>query len=458
MRSLKIRFITAAIVLLSSLQAQASIKTMFHPYDPTMNEIAEYIMKAESTIDLALYNIDASKSNPVIAAFGTKEIQERLKSGDLIVRILFEGYDSKENNQKKMAQLEALGLDAKYLGVGRKMHHKFATIDTNSRKPVLITGSANWSMSSQRNYNENIIYLEDKPGITSAFQKQFNLLWSQSKEFGNKAKEDERQQIGTLPVIKVEEGFEVHFNTENLKVTPRGFRKDSSKKGFVLTREVVALINNAESRIEIATTRLKLRPIYEALKAAAARGVKIDLVVTMGEYAPSYYRNRSKIKKCESIFDEKCSTSQNFSIFLEREDYVGKENVTVRIKHFDIRKDSYLQKQMHSKYMIVDNKTLITGSFNWSVSAEYNHFENIITISGEHYPKVLEDFNQDFDRLWNLNRKSFEPFVDELEKKSERSERIKCGYEPMTLTFTEIDHMLSSAKRVGGTSLLKLCQ
>lgn len=448
---------TFTLLFILNLQAHADIKTMFHPYDPTMKEIGEYIMNAESTVDMALYNIDTSRTNPVIAALSDSKVQERMKSGELTVRILFEGYDSKENNHKKMAQLEALGLNAKYLGVGRKMHHKFATIDTYSRKPVLITGSANWSMSSRHNYNENIIYLEDKPGITSSFQKQFNLLWSQAKEFG-KAAEQAQQRSEVLPVSRLEEGFEVHFNTENFKVTSKGFRKDSSKKGFALTRQIVDLINNAEHKIEIATTRLKLRPIYEALKSAAARGVKIEAVLTMGEYSPSYFRKRKKVKDCEDIYAEKCSTSQNFSIFLEDEDYRGKENVSVRIKHFDIRKDLYLQKQMHSKYIIADNKTLITGSFNWSISSEYSHFENIVTVSGEHYPRVLEDFNHDFDRLWELNREAYEPFVETLEKKSQRAEPIKCGFEPMTLTFKEIDHMLSSSKRVGGSSLLKLCK
>jgi len=457
MRNLNFKKWTAALSIFAAFNAQASVKTMFHPYDPTMKEISTYIQNAEATIDMALYNLDVSKSNPVIEALGSKTVQERINSGELVVRIIFEGYSTKEKNQEKMAKLEALGLDAKYLGVGRKMHHKFATIDTHSRKPVLITGSANWSMSSRRNYNENIMYLEDKPGISSSFQRQFDLLWSQAKEFGRSAPEG-GQAFRQLPVAQLEAGFEVHFNTDNLKVTPRGFRKDSSKKGYVLTRQIVDLINKSKSTIEIATTRIKLRPIYEALKAAAARGVKIDIVVTMGEYAPSYFRSRNKLKVCDNIYVDKCSTSQNFSIFLEREDYAGKDNVNVRVKHFDIRKDLYLQKQMHSKYIISDNQALITGSFNWSVSAEYNHFENIVSVSGEHHPGVLNDFNQDFDQLWGLNRGEYEHVVADLESRSERAEKIECGFEPMTLSFKEIDHMLSSAKRVGGTSLLKLCK
>lgn len=451
--------LSLSILLATATVNAKNVKTLFHPYDATMVEIADYIMNAESTIDMALYNIDANKKNPVIAALSSKEVQERIQSGKLSVRILFEGYSTKEVNQKKMAQLEEIGLDARYLGVGRKMHHKYATIDTFSDKPVLITGSANWSLISKRNFHENILYFEGKPGITNTFQKQFNLLWSQAKEFGKSKGQKGPQQVSIQTAKDVEEGFKVYFNTENLKVTPKGFRRDRSKKGFVLTREIVKLIDDAEHTIEVATTRLKLRPIYEAIKRAAARGVKVNLVVTMGEYTPKYIRSRSKMKECsDDFYIAKCSTSQNFSIFLGKEKFEGKENVELRVKYFDVRKSAYLQKQMHSKYIITDNKTLITGSFNWSVSSENNHFENIVAVSGEQHPGILNEFNADFDRLWGLNRKAYKPLVKDLEKKSVRAEKFKCGFEPMSLTFKEIDHMLGSGKRVGGKSLLKLCK
>ncbi len=427
---------------------------MFHPYDPTLNEIANYILNAEESVDMALYNIDTTRTNPVIQAISSPEIQERIKSQDLSIRIIFEGYSTKEKNHKKMSELEALGIDAKYLGMSRKMHHKFATIDSRSQRPVLITGSANWSLSSRRNYNENILYFENKPGITAAFQNQFDLLWSKAKEFGRATSEPKRGFLKT----DVERGFSVFFNTQNLKVTKRGFSKDSTKEGYVLTRQIVNLINNANSSIEIATTRIKLRPIYEALKSAAARGVKIDVLVTMGEYSPSYFRNRSKMKECTDIYADKCSTSQNFSIFLQREDYPGKENVNVRIKYFDLRKDSYLQKQMHSKYLITDNKTLITGSFNWSVSAEYNHFENIIRVEGQENPEILKSFNSDFDRMWDMNRSNLDSFTKNLEEKVRSKEKINCSFEPMALSFNEIDYLLNTGKRVKSISPLKLCK
>ena len=163
------------------LSSQAKIEALFHPYDNTMDKIADAFMNADKTIDMALYNIDSKQRNPVIAALLSDKLQKKIQSGELVVRILFEGYLTKEKNFEKMKTLEALGINAKYLGASQKMHHKFATIDTASDRPVLITGSANWSMMSQRNYSENILFMENKPGITNNFQREFELLWSQAK-------------------------------------------------------------------------------------------------------------------------------------------------------------------------------------------------------------------------------------------------------------------------------------
>lgn len=446
--------LAAIFLFLFSLNqvSEASIRALFHPFDPTLDEIANYISNAKESVDLALYNIDSSKRNPVISTIASEAIQNRITSGDLKIRILFEGYETKEKNQKKMSALEELGIDARYLGSSRKMHHKFAVIDGSTSAPVLITGSANWSMASLRNYNENILYIEEMPGLSKTFQRHFNLLWSKSKEHG----ESREYEAPVLGNIEPEAGFEVHFNTSNFKITPKGFRKDSSKKGFALTRQIVALIDQAQSHIEIATTRIKLRPIYEAIKRAAARGVKVDLIVTMGQYEYSYKRRNMKVKSCDDIYKEKCSTSQNFAVFLNKLKYEGKENVSVRLKYFDVRKASYLQKQMHSKYIIVDDNQLITGSFNWSVSAEYNHFENILRVEGQSYPEVLQAFNHDFDRIWTMNRDSYSAWVSELETNARNKNKFKCGFDPMALSFSEIDHMLNSGKRMG-TSLSNLC-
>lgn len=64
----------------------------------------------------------------------------------------------------------------------------------------------------------------------------------------------------------------------------------------------------------------------------------------------------------------------------------------------DIRMDS-TSNHMHHKFMVSDQGTLLTGSYNWTRSAaRYNH-ENLIVIR---QPRVIKSFQQEFDQLWNL--------------------------------------------------------
>ncbi|MBD3638551.1 MAG: DUF1669 domain-containing protein [Crocinitomicaceae bacterium] len=53
---------------------------------------------------------------------------------------------------------------------------------------------------------------------------------------------------------------------------------------------------------------------------------------------------------------------------------------------------------MHHKFALFDKKTTITGSYNWTRSAErYNH-ENIIISNS---PKMMREFEDEYDKLWN---------------------------------------------------------
>lgn len=52
---------------------------------------------------------------------------------------------------------------------------------------------------------------------------------------------------------------------------------------------------------------------------------------------------------------------------------------------------------MHHKFAIRDRKTVLTGSYNWTKSAEENHRENFLVI---HYEHAVKEFEVEFDRLW----------------------------------------------------------
>ena len=449
MRTL-ITLITLFFVQLSA----AKVSVMFHPYDPTLPAIAEDILEAKQSVDMALYNIDTTAENPIIAAILSDDVQARMKAGTLKVRMIFEGYESKKKNQARMDVLESYGIDVRFMGSSRKMHHKFAVIDSGLSEAKLITGSANWSLGSFRNYNENILFFEDEPGIIDEFTREYNLLWTTSREFGEVIFPNHVTSDTEAPL---DLGIESHFNTDNLKVSKGRLVKDSKAEGWTLTRQIVEAIDNAESHLEIATTRIRLRPIFDAIQRAAARGVKTEILLTMGEYEYRSTRKKMELKECSDLYEKSCSTSQNFGVYLNRKDFPGHENVQVRIKWFNIHKSAFLAKQMHSKYMIVDDNVVFTGSFNWSYSAEYQHIENLVELDREFHPTVVDNFQKDFQFMWNQNRGQFKPFIESLEQAITDDKEKDCSFEPMALSETEIDYLIGTGWRMG-KSLKKVCK
>lgn len=450
--------VTILLALLLSVSAMAEVTAMFHPYDHTFKAIVSRIKKAKVRIDMALYNIDSKKNNPIIAMITSEEIQAKIKAGELEIRLIFEGYEAKSKNKHKMMTLESYGIDVKFLGSSRKMHHKFAIIDGHH----LITGSANWSMSSRKNYNENILFFDNESEVAQTYQAQFDLLWGISKEIGV-ARNYKDMKLDFLSFHEdhdqdylKDESISAFFNTKNFDIKKNRLRK-SKRVGYILTKKIVESIDKATDHIQIASTRIKLRPIYEALKRAATRGVQIDIVVTMGEYKYKSKRKKIKLNNCENIFNKECSTSKNFSILLSRNDFVGSKNVRVRLKFFNVDTTAYLNKQMHSKYIIIDNSTLITGSFNWSYSAEFNHIENIVVIKGSENAQIINSFTKDFNNLWSLRRTSYRKFLAKMRTAFYAKKKIDCSFAPMTLAFHEIDFMLGMGK-VFGKRTTSICK
>jgi phosphatidylserine/phosphatidylglycerophosphate/cardiolipin synthase-like enzyme len=420
----------------------AEVNVLFHPYDDTFSAIVTRLKTARERIDLALYNLEASDQSSIITFLKTTEIQNRINSNELSIRLIFEGYSSKEENLAKMLTLEKIGIDARALSSSKKMHHKFAVIDGNRADGSVISGSANWSLGSLRNYNENILFFDQEGDMAQQFQEEFDFLWKISKEIG------QRKELRPYTFEKTSPSIgKVYFNRNNFLARNGQLRKKSNDVGFCLTKEIVRAIDQASDKIEIATTRLKLRPIYNALVRAAKRGIKIQIVVTMGEYEWASKRAKMKIKNCSDEFDRKCSSSMNYAAFLAKDNYEGHENVDIRLKFFHLKTAAYLTKQMHSKYIIVDDHLLLTGSFNWSYSSEFNHIENIIELKELEAKEVLLDFNKDFHKLWQQGRQNLGKLHKKITEVKRDKKKMDCGFSPISVEYKEIDGLLRRGQR-----------
>lgn len=112
--------------------------------------------------------------------------------------------------------------------------------------------------------------------------------------------------------------------------------------------KIVDCINNSKKNIIFAIYFLTDKEIAKALIEANKRGVKI-----------------------EGIVDKQCSTGMNKKFM---SDLKKNFKITVIKKNYGI---------MHHKFAIIDRKIIITGSYNWTFSANNKNYENLVIIKNE---------------------------------------------------------------------------
>jgi len=56
---------------------------------------------------------------------------------------------------------------------------------------------------------------------------------------------------------------------------------------------------------------------------------------------------------------------------------------------------------MHNKFAIIDRAIVLTGSYNWTVSASNSNQENILIIESKY---VVNNYQNEFNKLWNSNQ------------------------------------------------------
>lgn len=57
----------------------------------------------------------------------------------------------------------------------------------------------------------------------------------------------------------------------------------------------------------------------------------------------------------------------------------------------------FTEAHMHHKFAIFDEKLILSGSYNWTLSARDENYENILISDNE---KLIREFSGEFERLW----------------------------------------------------------
>jgi phosphatidylserine/phosphatidylglycerophosphate/cardiolipin synthase-like enzyme len=76
--------------------------------------------------------------------------------------------------------------------------------------------------------------------------------------------------------------------------------------------------------------------------------------------------------------------------------------------------------KLHHKFAVIDKRTVITGSFNWSPSAAHQNDEVLLVIDS---PLLAAHFSREMDRLW----KGAELGITERLARKLQQGRQRCG-------------------------------
>ena len=125
---------------------------------------------------------------------------------------------------------------------------------------------------------------------------------------------------------------------------------------------VITEISQARKSIDIAMYELTSREIAQALVDAKKRGVKIRIVLDNAQIKERFSKSR----------------------------YLSSKRIDVKF-HLG-------PGLMHDKFAVIDARELLTGSFNWTASADKKNAENLLVISDK---ELAQKYAKHFKHLWS---------------------------------------------------------
>jgi phosphatidylserine/phosphatidylglycerophosphate/cardiolipin synthase-like enzyme len=139
------------------------------------------------------------------------------------------------------------------------------------------------------------------------------------------------------------------------------------------TEAVVENLRDATNSVYVQAYSFTSAPIAKALVDAFRRGVKVEIILDKSQRTEKY----------------------------SSADFVRDAGIPTLI---DSR-----HAIAHNKIMIIDERTVLTGSFNFTKSAEANNAENLLVINDP-------DLAREYLRNWNVHAAHSEPYQSKLER------------------------------------------
>lgn len=323
--------------------------------------IASAIYGCRESVDVAVYGFTL----PRVAA----AILDAHKRGLRVRVISNESHALGSRVSEELKSLMAGGVEVRTLrGAGSYgiMHNKLGIYDGK----VVSAGSFNWAITADGANHENIVFIRDE-GAVSGYAGYFDWMWRFTR-----APEDgpgpaySQDHFGPPPEDR---SRPVYFNGAMLpgySFSPAGRTEE----------DLITAARFARRSIKAAVFSFYSAAIGEALVEARKRGVDVEVVTDRVQASQSYMTS-----------------------------YLAENGVRFRWSRGQSGRGV-----MHHKFAVFDGKLLMTGSFNWSINAQSNNFENMYYTSA---PDYVSAFSSHFDEVFGA---AVVPAAEELQSSSQQ--------------------------------------
>jgi phosphatidylserine/phosphatidylglycerophosphate/cardiolipin synthase-like enzyme len=136
-------------------------------------------------------------------------------------------------------------------------------------------------------------------------------------------------------------------------------------RGGSVAGVVARLLERATTSVDAALYRFNNPQLSRALEQAASRAVKVRLVLDRGKYQ-----------------DDQVTRKLLSGGGIPWRTLSGRRGPATK---------------MHHKFIILDRRSVLTGSYNWTLESEEENYDNLVLLRE---PELVEIYRREFEALW----------------------------------------------------------
>jgi competence ComEA-like helix-hairpin-helix protein len=269
------------------------------------------------------------------------------------------------------------------------MHHKFAIADGRT---VIVT-SANFTTSDihgdflsppSRGNPNNLIKLES-PELARLFQAEFNLMWGD----GPGGKPD--SLFGVQKPFRPKQRVDLGASSVAVQFAPTGARIPWAQS---VNGAIAQTLKRATQSVDLALFVFSKQQLSDALYARHRTGVQVRALIDSSFAYRSYSEGLDMMGV--ALPNQQCNYDQGNQPWSTPLDTVGVPQLPPGDR-------------LHHKFALLDDRTIITGSHNWSAAANSRNDETLLVIDS---PLVAAHFRREFERLYSTARLGVPPHIE----------------------------------------------